>query len=158
MEELNSLKENGASQDKLAWLEWRVYVENDIGKILAPWGWGFCPLSKQDPEMAAGIAATGLDVFSPSRPYVWFAWESVFTVTGHLGRWCPCVCAKGGEGEPWLEAVDWGGQAVPGKYWGLLSSSPLCLHTLLWSPSQALWQEKWPCTPTPSSSQMHVVI
>lgn len=36
MEELNSLKENGASQDKLAWLEWRVYVENDIGKILAP--------------------------------------------------------------------------------------------------------------------------
>jgi hypothetical protein len=44
---------------------------------------------------------------------------SVFADPGHLGRQHPRVCAERGEGEPWLEAVGGGRQAVPGKPWGL---------------------------------------
>lgn len=82
------------------------------------------------PGMAAGTTAVGLGLSSSNQDHISYVCEPVIAVAGHLGRWCPRVCAEGGEGEPWLEAVGWGWQAIPGKSQSLSSFLPLCSYKL----------------------------
>lgn len=103
---------------------WGQGREGEAGMAMA---WGLCPGAKQEPG-----SGCRLHVFSPHQDHGFdFAWKPLITDSGCLGRRCPCVRAEGGKGEPRLEAVGWGGQALSGKSQGPPSFPLLCFCQLL---------------------------